>query len=254
MCAIPNGTETALSGAVKFHQLAFALAIPVLANCMVGSDEAANSTSGSSVAIQRGLQGCHGNASTSVPSNGRYVLTTFGGAGDHQAMSCGGYANGTGWYAASRQRYGCGAKLRVEANGKCVVVQAQDYGPDSCVERAAGLPILDASPKVSKELFGENGAGYSDRLIVMVTEVGSATPVGICATTPPTPDDDDQPAPLPSGTCDSATLGREVPAGTCVQARSDGDWYQCNGDVWVTPVDEAAQSGPLGHCTSFNPL
>jgi hypothetical protein len=220
---------------------------------MVGSDEAAQATSGASVAIARGLQGCHGNASTEVPSDGRFALTTFGGSGDHQAMSCGGYANGTGWYAASRQRYGCGTKLRVEANGKCVVVQAQDYGPDVCVEHAAGLPILDASPRVSKELFGENGAGYIDHLVVTVTEVASDVPVGVCATTPPPPDDG-MPAPLPSGTCDSATLGREVPAGTCVQARSDSKWYQCNGDTWVTPVDVAAESGPLGHCITWNPL
>src|SRR4029078_6518159 len=94
-----------------------------LTACMVGEDEATDGTPGSSVTqIPRGLTGCRGKASSDIPSDGRYVITTFGGPGDHQAMSCGGYADGTGWYAASRQRYGCGAKIRVEANGKWVVL------------------------------------------------------------------------------------------------------------------------------------
>src|SRR5205823_10233260 len=97
---------------------------------------------------------------------------------DNQQMSCGGYADGLGWYAASRQRYGCGSKLQVEANGNCVVLDALDYGPDVCVEAAAHSPILDMSPRASKALYGVSSAGWSDHLHVQVDEVASSTPLG----------------------------------------------------------------------------
>lgn len=267
----------------------------VLTSCTVGEDEATDAVPGASVStIDRGLSGCHGKASSEVPGDARYVLTTFGGPGDAQPMSCGGFAAGKTWYAASRQRYGCGAKLRLEANGGCVVAEALDYGPDVCVEKAAGMPIMDVSPLVSRALFGTSAAGWSDRLVVTVTEVPASTPVGECVATPPP--GGEQPTTCFSATldrevdagtcvqaagdgawyacedgawigrassagcaaafgfCDSATLGRAVPARTCVQAASDGAWYQCNGQRWVTPVDEAARRGPIGDCATWNPL
>lgn len=275
---------------------------------MVGEDEATEATSGVSVSTASSdLTGCRGQASSSIPADGRFVLTTFGGPGDHQSMSCGGFADGTTWYAASRQRYGCGSKLKIEANGKCAVVNALDYGPDVCVENAVGMPIMDVSPKVSKHLFGVSGAGWSDRLKVTVTKVASNTPVGICSTTTPPqmPPDPGMPTPPPpsggaascmSATlgrevddgvcvqqasdarwmtcsngswvqrassagcaeayafCDSATLGRAVPARTCVQAASDSKWYQCNGTSWATPVTVSTKTGPIGACSTWNPL
>lgn len=262
--------------------------------------EDTDATSGTSITtIPRGLSGCHGKASSSIPSNGRYVITTFGGPGDHQPMSCGGYANGTTWYAASRQRYGCGSHVKVEANGKCVVLQTDDYGPDVCVENAAGMPIIDVSPLASRALFGVSGAGWSDHLVVTVTEVDTSVPLGPCtagdggggddggggsamACSSATLDRD-----VPDGTCvqaasdgewnrcddgswtvissssgcataygfcASATLGEDVPARTCVQAASDGEWYQCNGQGWVTPVSTSAKEGPIGACSTWNPL
>lgn len=270
------------------HRLLLVIVV-VVPGCMVGEDEATWGTPGVSVGQTRALKNCKGKASSSIPADGRYVITTFGGPGDHQPMSCGGYANGTTWYAASRQRYGCGSKLRVEANGKCAIVVALDYGPDVCVENAAGAPILDVSPLVSKELFGETGLGYSDREFVTVTEVDAATPTGVCAGTS-TPAASCMSATLDreveSGTCvqaedakwyacddgawlgrssstgcdaayawcHSATLGMQVPPRTCVQAASNGVWYQCNGQSWVTPVEVAAQTGALGACSSWNPL
>ena len=51
--------------------------------------------------------------------------------------------HGSWYYAASRQRFGCGAHVKVEANGKCVVVETDDYGPDVCVENAAHMPIIN---------------------------------------------------------------------------------------------------------------
>lgn len=276
--------------------ISYFLVLALLPSCMVGEDEAWNATPGASVGTTaRGLKNCKGKASTSIPADGRYVITTFGGPGDHQAMSCGGFAAGNTWYAASRQRYGCGAKLKIEANGKCAVVTALDYGPDVCVENAAGAPIIDVSPLVGKELFGEAGLGYSDQKRVTVTEVDASTPVGTCVVGMPT-------EPPPSATtcmsttldrevetgtcvqgedatwqrcdaggvwtprssssgcaeafawCSSATLGRKVQPRTCVQAASDSKWYQCNGQTWVTPVDTATQSGPIGACSTFNAL
>ncbi len=109
-----------------------------------GYSEDQDSTAGASIgAVDPYLSGCHGQASSTIPADGVYVVTTFGGGSDTQPMSCGGTADGVGWYAASRQRFGCGAKIQIEANGGCVVVAALDYGPDVCVERAAGYPVLD---------------------------------------------------------------------------------------------------------------
>ena len=115
----------------------------LLASCTVGEGEDQNATSGASVGnFDPLLSGCHGHASSSIPADGKYVLTTFGGPGDHQSMSCGGYADGTTYYAASRQRYGCGARVAIRGNGKCIVAQTDDYGPEVCVEAAAAHPII----------------------------------------------------------------------------------------------------------------
>ena len=259
--------------------------------------EDTDATSGTSITTNaRGLSGCHGQASSSIPSNGRYVITTFGGPGDHQSMSCGGYANGTTWYAASRQRYGCGSHVKLEANGKCVVVQTDDYGPDVCVENAAGMPIIDVSPLASKALFGVSGAGWSDHLVVTVTEVDTTVPLGPCTAggggggsggtgmscSSATLDRDvtdgtcvqasndakwyqctngtwtakssSAGCPTAYGFCASATLGRNVAPRTCVQAASDSKWYQCNGQGWVTPVSTSTKEGPIGACSTWNPL
>src|SRR3954470_9522455 len=101
---------------------------------------------GQSVTVfQEGLSGCRGVASAAKPASGNYFLTSFGfTSSDNGIMSCGDYTrNGSWYYAASRQRYGCGAHIQIEARGKCVVAQTDDYGPDVCVESAAGAPIID---------------------------------------------------------------------------------------------------------------
>ncbi|HEX7666302.1 MAG TPA: hypothetical protein VF407_17370 [Polyangiaceae bacterium] len=155
-------------------------ALCLVAACSAATEDAAPDDGLSSSADQD-LKGCKGKASSSVPSNDVYDLTSFGGPGESGIMSCGDYTkNGSWYYAASRQRYGCGAHVKVEANGKCVVVQTDDYGPDVCVENAAGRPILDASPLVSKYLFGTSSAGWSDGYKVTVTEVSKSTKLGPC--------------------------------------------------------------------------
>lgn len=219
--------------------------------------EDTGATSGDSVTYTSHLSGCHGQAATSIPSDGHYDLTSFGGPGDQQSMSCGGQADGKGWYAASRQRYGCGTKLMVEANGKCVVLAALDYGPDVCVENAAHSPILDVSPAASKILFNSASAGWSDHFAVTVTEVGASTPLGICQTQPPPPPGNTTEGggsgsgmTSPGAACDSATLARDVDDGTCVQAASDAAWYRCDNGAWDSIANDSACSVAYGFCDS----
>jgi hypothetical protein len=140
-------------------------------------------------------------------------------------MSCGSSTRSGSWYyAASRQRYGCGSHLRVEANGRCAIVQTDDYGPDVCVERAAGGPILDASPLLARHLFGAESLGWSDRRRVLVIEVSPDTPLGPCevrAKAEP-PADSAPPAPSPD-------------PGTNAQCTTDADCFQgiCSGGQCV---------------------
>jgi hypothetical protein len=191
--------------------------------------------SGVSVATtQEGLSGCHGTASSSIPASGDYYLTSFGfSPSDDGTMSCGEKTlHGSWYYAASRQRYGCGAHIKIEANGKCVVAETDDYGPDVCVENAAGRPIIDASPLVSEHLFGTQSAGWSDRYAIHVTEVPRATPLGPCSSSGGGGGGAGSPPPGPR-TCSSATLDKTVASGTCVQSQADAAWYTCENGSWV---------------------
>lgn len=224
--------------------------------------EDTNATSGASVTTTaRGLTGCRGQASNTIPTDGRYVITTFGGPGDHQQMSCGGYANGTGWYAASRQRYGCGSHVKVTANGKCVVLATDDYGPDVCVENAAHMPIMDVSPKASQVLFGTSGAGWSDHMVVTVEEVSTSTPVGLCSASTGTGGGgtgtgggsgtgSGGSTTTTAATCSSATLDRDVADGTCVQSATDGGMYKCTGGAFVATTSTASCTDTYRYCSS----
>jgi hypothetical protein len=51
-----------------------------------------------------------------------------------------------------------------------------------------------------------------------------------------------------SGRCFSTTLGREVAEKTCVEARLDSAWYQCDNGTWY------AGRGSRGACSSTHPL
>lgn len=222
-------------------------------NVDITEDE--GSTSGASINYTSHLTGCHGQASSTIPSSGSYVLTSFGGPGDEQPMSCGGRADGVGWYAASRQRYGCGTKLQVTANGKCVVLAALDYGPDVCVENAAHSPILDVSTAASKLLFGTTSAGWSDHFVVNVTQVASSTPLGPCTTGGDMGGGGGGGGGSGSGStmgaaCASSTLGRDVDTGTCVQSATDALWYQCNDGNWDGIPDANACAVSYGYCDS----
>ncbi len=239
----------------------FLLLVACTADVDITEDQ--NSTSGDSVTYTSHLTGCHGKASSSIPGDDTYVLTSFGGPGDQQSMSCGGQADGKGWYAASRQRYGCGTKLRVQANGKCVVLAALDYGPDVCVETAAHAPILDVSPAASKLLFNSASAGWSDHFTVTVDEVAAGTPLGPCEPggepPPPTGTTTEGDSGGSSGgssagsmnaACTSSTLDRAVDDGTCVQAASDSLWYQCDNGAWTGIASSASCTVAYGYCDS----
>jgi len=257
---VGDGTPTAVRRRVlRRHQLLSLIAVSACTSNVEISEDT-NATSGASVTYTSHLSGCHGVASSTIPSNGHYDLTSFGGPGDEQAMSCGGEADGKGWYAASRQRYGCGAKVMVQANGKCVVLATMDYGPDVCVENAAGAPILDVSPAASKVLFNTSSAGWSDRLAVVVTEVSSSTPLGLCSDTTQggggsgsgSGSGSDSGGGTSAGaSCSSSTLDRDVDDGTCVQSASDSQWYECDNGNWDSIASSSSCSGEVfGFCQS----
>jgi hypothetical protein len=183
------------------------LGVVLFCSALAAACSARTTQDGASTSATEGLSGCDGKASSTIPASHEYVLTSFGNSpSDNGEMSCGEYTDDGDWYySASRQRYGCGSHVSVQANGKCVVVETDDYGPDVCVEAAAGMAILDASPLVAEHLFGVSSAGWSDELKVLVTEVAASTPLGPCAATAPTP------TPTPSPVVDA---GAPTPAPT----------------------------------------
>jgi len=87
--------------------------------------------------------------------------------------------NMVAFFAADRQRFGCGTALNVCRGSKCVHVRVTDYGPSCFVERDAGGPVLDASPSVCESLTGHTSCGWSDHFAVSV-HVGleGSRPVG----------------------------------------------------------------------------
>lgn len=58
--------------------------------------------------------------------------------------------------------------------------------------------------------------------------------------------------PMPTGSCTSATLNKEVVEGTCVQAASDAKWYTCTAGAWVARSSSAgcAAATTYGFCQS----
>jgi lysozyme len=58
------------------------------------------------------------------------------------------------------------------------------------------------------------------------------------------------PPPPPPTSCSSATLDRDVPAGTCVQAASDGNWYSCDNGLWTSRASSAGCADAYAWCSS----
>jgi hypothetical protein len=189
------------------------------------------------------------------PADNLYYLTTFGGGSDNQRMACFGYADGRWLYIADSWRFGCRSRVKLTnpRTGRWCVTQVADVGPNICVERAAGKAIIDASPAVSRELYGIGSAGWSDRVVVRAELVAATTPVGCggASSTPVTP----PPGQNGGRTCYSTTWGRDMSLGACVQSRSDRTFYQCTNLGWVTSSGiTASRTGPGGPCTTYLPL
>jgi len=119
-----------------------------------------------------------------TPMDQGYVLTTFGGGADTQAVACAGAADadGTWYYVADAQRHPCGLRMRIvnPSRTRCVVAEVADIGPNACVEEAAGRPVVDASPLVAQVLFDVSSAGYSEGRELLAAPVGSANALGPC--------------------------------------------------------------------------
>lgn len=127
---------------------------------------------------------CAGAAYADLPADGTYFLTTFGGGTDTGPMSCAPnpIADGGWWYAADRQRFGCGAVIRIRnpGNDRCAQVLVADYGPGTCVEDAACGPVLDATPLVARQLFGVDASGWSEHRAVRVEVLPAGSLLGAC--------------------------------------------------------------------------
>lgn len=181
-----------------------------------------------------------------------YYITVFGGGSDTQNTACGKIADGKWYYSTGVYHFGCGAKLKIEANGKCVVVEVADNGPAAWVEAKAnssctigkGLGvyngyIIDTSPLVTKHLFGMTAVGWSDCKVVAVSAVAKATPAGPCT-------------PSPKATCGNGKLeGNETcdPPWSCPTVCGDGK--VCTKDVLVGAASKctaACQYLPIAQC------
>jgi hypothetical protein len=117
------------------------------------------------------------------------VLTVYGGPADSTAFqglpACGGRrVDGQWYYATGKSTYGCGAKLEFRRGDRCVVVKVVDEGPSTYVDQMAlqkcGSGVIDASPLVSRHLFGRSSAGWSDCFRIEVRQVSRSTPAGPC--------------------------------------------------------------------------
>jgi len=51
-------------------------------------------------------------------------------------------------------------------------------------------------------------------------------------------------------TCTSATMGKDLPDGVCVQAASDAKWYQCSGGSWVAQASTTGCTQSFAWCQS----
>ncbi|MBW2463819.1 MAG: hypothetical protein JRH11_19370 [Deltaproteobacteria bacterium] len=118
-----------------------------------------------------------------LPVTQDYDITTFGGPGDEQPVSCASPdADGTWYYAANAQRFTCGKRIRVvdTARSRCVIVEVADIGPNACVEEAGAMPIFDVSPLASQALFDVDSVGWSEHRAVYAAPVDNDNALGPC--------------------------------------------------------------------------
>ena len=168
------------------------------------------------------------------PAPWTYVLTTYGGPSDASAYkhstACGGrVTDGAWWYSTGERSFGCHSRLQISANGKCVVVEVVDNGPAAWVEQKANNKcggsgyVIDASPLVSKHLFGISGAGWSDCKMIQVQPVAGNTPTGPCQAPAPAPAPTPGPSPAPSSCHPGQPFGWTYCSASCPCGEGMGD-------------------------------
>jgi hypothetical protein len=131
-----------------------------------------------------------GDTRSDLPPDGVFFISTFEGG---SPMSCHrAAADGVSLYIADRDRWPCDTHVRlvdprpldpraaVPQHMSCVALVA-DRGPNICVEEAAGKAMIDASPALTRYIYGVDSSGWSDHreVIAFATDdpIGCA-PVG----------------------------------------------------------------------------
>ncbi len=149
---------------------------------------------------------CDGTTGTTQLASGEYVATSFGCSvledgsvisdpGDNCIPACFNFLKSEGicasnasgptcekqinWYAADRDRFGCGTKLRVTepSSGNSAVVMVIDAGPACWVEQEVDTGVLDLSYRATEHLFGGQ-VGFAEKEMVEVEVVSADTPLG----------------------------------------------------------------------------
>lgn len=181
------------------------------------------------------------------PAPWDYFLTSYT---DHSTPACGGkMIDGAWYYSTGAYTFGCGARLKLEANGKCVVVAVVDNGPAAWVESKAKNKcgktgyIIDASPLVSKHLFGTSSAGWSDCYAIKVSQVAKSTATGPVACDSVGGGSD----PGSGGTDPGPSSGSSFIGDACAQA-SD-----CSGGICMTEAEGFVGGTCSKSCTSLCP-
>lgn len=149
---------------------------------------------------------CDGSTGTTPLASGEYVATSFGCSvlkdgtvisdpGDNCIPACFNQLKASGvcssnasgatcekqinWYAADRDRFGCGTKLKVTepSSGRSAIVMVIDAGPACWVEQQAQTGVVDLSYRATEHLFGGQ-VGVSEKQMVEVEVVSADTPLG----------------------------------------------------------------------------
>jgi len=135
-------------------------------------------------------------------------------------------------WVAGPDRSHCGKTVNICKGGKCVNALVKDVSVSGDWEASNGvLSSLDIP-------FGLTGrcSGFGGGTVTL----GPATSSG--------------PSSSSDGSCMSETLGRRVPEKSCVESRSDKDWFQCVDGEWFGGVSGDGSKGPAGACIQRHPL
>lgn len=251
----------------------------VFVACSAGSDPAGGSSEEELRAV------CQGPFGHTKAPDGSYYISAFGcwvdaaggkhgDSGDNCIPSClskakaAGLCTGTGkqceesvtWYVADAARFGCLGRVRVTnpKNGKSVIAVALDNGPGCRVENSVSKPVLDASGRINRYLFGAD-QGSSDRTRVQVEEVSANTPLGPEVGGPGGGEDSGAGSDSSAGTGADASNGRDAtPSGTHDACATDGDCNPgsdgtgriCSGGACVPGCKSSAQCPGVTRCVN----